>query len=186
MGPPNTPLCLSDGFYWDGEPVFPDLPSDGVYSNMDAPVTQRSKFCANSVLKNVKEHAITRPLALGKAGSQALVPQLMPKPALIGPPWAQVHLSPDQSPSERWARQPSQPWLRPPSLHPPPLESSPTLPAPSPTLDHPRLSHLKCSPSPKWVSCFYPAVSSFLQGWGLNPGCFWVKACFCHTAPAEQ
>ena len=58
MGAPSTPLCLSLGFYWDGEHVFPDLPSDGMYSNIDAPVTQTNiKFYANNVLKNVKERA---------------------------------------------------------------------------------------------------------------------------------
>uniref|UniRef100_A0AC11B4I1 Uncharacterized protein n=1 Tax=Ovis aries TaxID=9940 RepID=A0AC11B4I1_SHEEP len=32
----------SEGFYWDGEPIFPHPPADGWYPNMQLPVTQKS------------------------------------------------------------------------------------------------------------------------------------------------
>ena len=39
---PNTCLSLSEGFYWDGEPVFPGPPTDGLYPSMEMPVTENS------------------------------------------------------------------------------------------------------------------------------------------------
>ncbi|XP_043762815.1 epididymis-specific alpha-mannosidase-like [Cervus elaphus] len=32
----------SEGFYWDGEPVFPGPPTDGLYPSMEMPVTENS------------------------------------------------------------------------------------------------------------------------------------------------
>lgn len=37
---PNTCLSLSEGFYWDGDPVFPGPPKNGLYPFMEIPVTE--------------------------------------------------------------------------------------------------------------------------------------------------
>lgn len=57
-GGPSTPLCLSLGFTGMESTSSQIYSSDGMYSNMDAPVTQTNiKFYATQKLKNVKERA---------------------------------------------------------------------------------------------------------------------------------
>ncbi|XDB51618.1 hypothetical protein AB1E18_005172 [Capra hircus] len=48
----------SEGFYWDGEPIFPHPPADGWYPNMQLPVTQKSlQSFVEAMLYNVGERA---------------------------------------------------------------------------------------------------------------------------------
>ncbi|KAJ1061002.1 hypothetical protein K5549_002289 [Capra hircus] len=50
--------CPSQGFYWDGEPIFPHPPADGWYPNMQLPVTQKSlQSFVEAMLYNVGERA---------------------------------------------------------------------------------------------------------------------------------
>nr|XP_020766345.1 epididymis-specific alpha-mannosidase-like [Odocoileus virginianus texanus] len=38
----HLPTAALEGFYWDGEPVFPGPPTDGLYPSMEMPVTENS------------------------------------------------------------------------------------------------------------------------------------------------
>uniref|UniRef100_A0A452EN56 Alpha-mannosidase n=1 Tax=Capra hircus TaxID=9925 RepID=A0A452EN56_CAPHI len=49
---PNTRLSLSEGFYWDGDPVFPGPPTDGLYPSMEIPVTEDTIPSFSSLLVN--------------------------------------------------------------------------------------------------------------------------------------
>uniref|UniRef100_A0A8C6E8B8 Alpha-mannosidase n=1 Tax=Moschus moschiferus TaxID=68415 RepID=A0A8C6E8B8_MOSMO len=42
----------SPGFYWDGEPVFPGPPTDGLYPSMEMPVTEDNILSFTSLLVN--------------------------------------------------------------------------------------------------------------------------------------
>nr|CAI9707516.1 unnamed protein product [Rangifer tarandus platyrhynchus] len=57
-GPPNSRLSLSEGFNWDGKPVFPSQPRDYLYPSMDMPVTEDTiPVYSSSIAMNVLARA---------------------------------------------------------------------------------------------------------------------------------